>query len=186
MPADDSGAITIVSRTDPDEASKALFGTFLRQPIVIAIAAVAVLVIVAIVALSVVLSSVTRIFAFAVVPTVVAITALALLPWRFRVALRRNFEKVAAEGGATKTMTFSRAGIDTPSVHSSAHFDWEAVKSVRRVENGFIMQVGRTMLFVSKKSFDSAAEYDQTLQLFAEMLGTRNKSENYSATRLRQ
>jgi hypothetical protein len=186
MSIDEGGAITVISRADPDEASKALLGTFLRQPIVIAIAAIAVLIIVAIAVLALMLSSVTGIFAFAVVPTVVAIGALALLPWRFRIALRRQFEKIAAEGGATKTMTFSRAGLDTTSAHSAAHFDWQAIKSVRPIDSGLIIRVGRTMLFVSKKSFDSAAEYDKTLQLFAEMLGMRNESEYFSATRLRQ
>ena len=70
-------------------------------------------------------------------------------------------------------MTFSASGLDTKSLHTSAHVDWEAVKSVCTVREGLLLKAGRLTSFISRRNFESDAEYERLLDLIGSKLGAR-------------
>jgi len=90
---------------------------------------------------------------------------------QFRSALARRLAKNINPSGSE--VTFSANGLDTKSQHTAAHIDWEAVKSVRTVREGLLLEAGRSMVFISRRNFESDAEYDRALALIGSKLGAR-------------
>jgi hypothetical protein len=170
-PSDDLGPIRVVLKPDPDEAARVLSRQVLRKPVGIAIMAFVIIVCLGIAALGFALIFARHVYFFGTFCVVFACALLVLWPLQFRSALARRLGKNVTPGGSE--VTFSANGLDTKSQHTSAHIDWEAVKSVRTVHEGLMLQAGRVTTFISRRNFESDAEYDRALVLIGSKLGTR-------------
>jgi hypothetical protein len=96
-----------------------------------------------------------------------------LLPWRFFVAFRRRLEQRLSGRAGAETVTFSTAGMDSQSAHASAHVDWAAIRSARTTPLGLVLQLGRSVVYISRSDFASRDEYQRALALIADGLGPR-------------
>ena len=145
----------------------------MRNPIVIAITAVTVVLIAGLVAAFIVLLSKLGISRYWPIFVIIGIGGIALIPWRFRIALRRWIQKRLDERGGDATVTFSPSGIDTQSAHTAANFDWHVVGAAHTTPKGLILRIGRTNTYISRSNFASAADYARVLALLREQLGDK-------------
>ena len=164
-----AGAITIQVRPNADEAARALFPSFIRRRTTIALIAIGVLLVCAIVGGFVWLLRPLGMGSFWPLFVFIGAVAIALMPWRFFIAFRKRLAQQFAQP-RDQSMTFSAAGIDSRSAHSSSHFDWEAVTAARSTPTGVTLQIHRSLIYVSRSNFASPEDYERVLSLIADHL----------------
>ena len=166
-------SVTVTTRANADEAARALFPAFIQQRTTIVYFILGVLVIGGVVAGFIWLLSGLGISAFWPLFVIIGAIGIGLLPWRFFVAFRRRIEQRLSGRAGGETVTFSTAGMDSQSAHASAHVDWTAIKSARTTPLGLVLQVGRSVVYISRSDFASRDEYQRALSLIADGLGPR-------------
>ncbi|HZV78553.1 MAG TPA: hypothetical protein VFF60_02960 [Candidatus Binatus sp.] len=166
-------SVTVTTRANAEEAARALFPTFIRQRTTIVYFILGVLVIGGVVAGFIWLLSGLGISAFWPLFVIIGAIGIGLLPWRFFVAFRRRLGLRLSERPGGETVTFSTTGMDSQSAHASAHVDWAAIKSARTTQLGLVLQLGRSVVYISKSDFTSIDEYRRALALIASGLGQR-------------
>lgn len=89
--------------------------------------------------------------------------------------MSQRLRKALADAGGSATIIFSESGVDTKTPHTAGHFDWEAVRSASTIGEGLLVALGRTTTFISRRNFESDAEYTRALTMIGDKLGPRAK-----------
>jgi len=145
----------------------------MRNPVVIAVVAVTVLLIAGLVAAFVVLLFKLGMGVYWPIFVIIGIGGISLIPWRFRVGFQRWIQKRLDARGGDQTVTFSQAGIDTKTAHTTAHCDWSVVKAARTMQTGLILRIGATYMYISRSNFASEGDYARVLGLLREQIGAQ-------------